>query len=997
MTSSLIIKSKLNDKYFLNYSFLFKYNYNKFNIINQNLLYNFIFKNPVNELKERNINFKYSFDEQIYANILLKTISTRTQFVNTQHFIINNYINNNKSLIITNIISIIVNTHLLNNNSIDTIFLFDINLAKNNPHINYPVVITSNYKNVKINGTLYSALNKDVFKQFLINLKNNNEYNNISIPKTKYDFISCHVGYIFILTLIASYKMTLTIPTIISSIAIALKNIAKNGTLLLFWSIVNVNIPVIKKILSLLAYGFKNVEIIDNDINQNLLIGVPEYYIKCSGYKDNISHELINKLIDIAIETIDNIYSVYDILDYYEDYTEKNPNHSLFYNKNEEKFKNYNIKKTKKTSQNSQTSSKTKTSNTRKSLTRKSNHKDKKSITPIYYIEDINIPELDKIMQDSHLQFKVANLSNKLETIFVGYFEMVNNLIVTAIAKDKKGNMYVKKEAMLQKDITNITKLINMFEYNKLPYNKHALKVLLNKKNEILSHFYSLDNPVNIKLIQYDDKISKYLNINALNNFVSYESLQKPYDLDILNDYYNRIKLPFQVKNKLLEDIPNQINVNKEKASYAGYDFSINLCNYLNDKNKKLPIKINNTFLKIWEILSQFNLIPNTIEKQSLKVLYLDEFSGQIITCINHWLETKCHKFNMENYEWMANTINPFNYKNINLNKDKWINYEFNNVFHKKLIKDNYKKWLWGEDNTGILTNVENIKSIVSDINTKWNIKSGLYLKPQTNSKSSSHKKTKKNINNNIYMQKSNDKSDATGDTSTENKSKLDLIISDGSLDFNPNINTLNNQKLELSKVISIIATSSVGSACCSKHFIPSKTTDGFEDNANDNTSESTNFFIGYLYLYYIMFDSVSLYKPNSSESDSREFYVIGKGFKGITEQELTNLYNILDYYVFNSSIIEKEKIPITFVYQINNFLEDMSAINILSVEKQNLLLTCFQQLYVKNSHNDNHSDKKQSSKANKILKCDNFFNKKKIDTISIPQYREWIKIFNFE
>ena len=68
-----------------------------------------------------------------------------------------------------------------------------------------------------------------------------------------------------------------------------------------------------------------------------------------------------------------------------------------------------------------------------------------------------------------------------------------------------------------------------------------------------------------------------------------------------------------------------------------------------------------------------------------------------------------------------------------------------------------------------------------------------------------------------------------------------------------------------------------------------------------------------------------------------------------------------------------------------------MSTINILSVEKQNLLLTCFQQLYVKDN------DKKQSTKANKILKCDNFFNKKKNDTISIPQYREWIKIFNFE
>ena len=127
--------------------------------------------------------------------------------------------------------------------------------------------------------------------------------------------------------------MTLEIPNIISTIAMALKNIAKDGTLLLFWTIVNINIPVIKKILSLLSYGFKNVEIIDNDINQNLLIGVPEYYIKCSGYKDNISNDLINKLLDIAIETLEYTYDICDILDYYEDYTEKHPNHSLFYNK----------------------------------------------------------------------------------------------------------------------------------------------------------------------------------------------------------------------------------------------------------------------------------------------------------------------------------------------------------------------------------------------------------------------------------------------------------------------------------------------------------------------------------------------------------------------------------------------------------------------------------------------------------------------------------------
>ena len=755
-----IIINKINDKYFKNYKYLFNYTFLKFNYINKILLYNFIWNFKDNTYFVCKYNFP-NYINKYYDNIILKSRIIHKYNIKKiqekyESIIINN-IKKNKILIITNTYIILIELNNFKNTYFDIIFFCNGDFTTN--EIIYKI---QKHKFLNIS---YSSIDPIIYKQFLINLKNNNEENDVSIPKTKYDLVSCHIGYISGLSLSASYNMTLQIPHMISTIAMSLKTIEKNGTLLLFWSIVNINIPVIKKILSLLAYGFKNVEIIDNDINQNLFIGVPEYYIKCSGYKDNISNNLINELLDIAINTFEKTYLVCDILDYYEDYTEKNPNHSLFYNKNEEEFKNYNIKKTKKTLQNSQTSSKTKNSNTRKSLTRKSSLSKSysrkssyiKPITPIYYIEDINIPELDKIMQDSQLQFKVANLLNKLETIFVGYFEMVNNLIVTAIAKDKKGNMYVKKEAILQKDITNITKLINMFEYNNLPYNKHALKVLLNKKDEILSHFYSLDNPVNIKLIQYDDKTSKYLNINALNNFVSYESLQKPYDLDILNDYYNRINLPFQVKNKLLEDIPNQINVNKDKSSYTGYDFSINLCNYLNDKNKKLPIKINNTFLKIWEILSQFNLIPNTIEKQSLKVLYLDEFSGQIITCINHWLETKCHKFNMENYEWMANTINPFNYKNINLNKDKWINYEFNNVFHNKLIKNNYKKWLWGEDNTGILTNVENIKSIVSDINTKWNIKSGQhlksYLKPQSNSKSTIHKKTKKNINTQINTQ----------------------------------------------------------------------------------------------------------------------------------------------------------------------------------------------------------------------------------------------------
>ena len=67
--------------------------------------------------------------------------------------------------------------------------------------------------------------------------------------------LDMHLG----LGLSASYNMILQIPHFISTIAMSLKLIEKDGTLLLFWSIVNVNIPVIKKLLAILAYGFKSV------------------------------------------------------------------------------------------------------------------------------------------------------------------------------------------------------------------------------------------------------------------------------------------------------------------------------------------------------------------------------------------------------------------------------------------------------------------------------------------------------------------------------------------------------------------------------------------------------------------------------------------------------------------------------------------------------------------------------------------------------------------
>jgi hypothetical protein len=876
-----LIISKLNDKYYKKYKNLFNYNINKFNLINTTLLFNLF-------IRDDNTLCKYSFNKNNYHDIYGKILYNSTKFINYvnkklntdyQIYIIDKYYNNDKTfLLIVNTYSKLKIYSLLNKNkTCDIIFFFNKNYE----------IITNNFKNPNVNynlfNNIYSDIDLKIYKQFLINLKNNNEDNNISIPKTKYNLVNCHIEYIIGLSLSASYKIILEIPNIISNIAITLKNIAKDGTLLLFLSIVNINIPVIKKILALLSYGFKTVDIIDNDINQNLLIGVSEYYIKCSGYKDNITHDLINKLLDIAIETIDYTYNKCDILDYYEDYTEKHQNHSLFYNKN---YKNE--KKNKLTKKQS--------SSSRKTSSRKST-KANKQITPIYYIEDINIPELDEIMKDKTLMFKVDLLANKLEGIFVSYFEMVNNLIVNAIAYDKKGNMYVKPSAILQKDITNLTRLITMFEYNKLPYNKHALKVLLKKKDESVDNFYSLDKPINHKFIKYNDRHSKSLRKYALDRIQKNTSTHSKksntlYNTNILSDYYQKIKLALQVKNKLLEEI-GLVRAPKN-VRYNIYDFGSGLSDFINTKYKKLPSKIDMEFLKLWEILNTFRLIPESSTKCNILHLYETsqntqqaQESQQIIMSAQYWAQTKCPNLKSENINLYSNTIN-------------------------------------------------NIKSIIQQLSN----------------------------------------------------TKLDLIICNSNSLLSTN--DINMQKINIEKIISVIAGSSIGSACCIKHTIPYKNmNDTISTSGETNDSNESNWmFISYLYLYYITFNTISLYKPNTSFADNGEFYVIGKSFLGIEEDSLNNLYKFLETFQFNHTIIPRENIPKTFIIQVNNFLNDMSNLNILSIEKQNLLLTCFK------SQGENVENIKN---VNEILKCNNFFNEKNIDNMLIPKYKEWIKIYNFE
>ena len=113
------------------------------------------------------------------------------------------------------------------------------------------------------------------------------------------------------------------------------------------------------------------------------------------------------------------------------------------------------------------------------------------------------------------------------------------------------------------------------------------------------------------------------------------------------------------------------------------------------------------------------------------------------------------------------------------------------------------------------------------------------------------------------------------------------------------------------------------------------------------------------------------MFKPYTSNSDSGEFYLVGKGFLGVSNSVIEKLYNILDKFKPNQAIFPKTSIPETFILQINSFIENMTNLNIMGIEKTNLLLTC----------------KKHSSDIHiqKTLKCDKFINIKNMENILIP------------
>jgi hypothetical protein len=931
-----------------NYKDIYKYNINLYNIICLKILYSLIiFKNSICER-----NYEYDLKKEIFLDVILNKIYNEIRdgiqytyiIFDFKHIIINNlYKPKNKTLIITNSTTILYNINLYKNSNIDKIDVILYYSQYISDNINNNLLMQ--YKKYSIINNIYSTHIKDDYIAFLKNILNSNNLNN-AIPDTqnKYDLISVNISNIYGINQTVSIRVILELPQFISTVAVALKYLERNGTLIIFSTIANTRISSYRKLVGLLAHAFQKVEVVSNDINQNILIGVPEFYFKCTGYKSNSSNALLDALIQCGIDTIDNVYNVCDVIDWLDSYIESEPAQTLFYKSIDSKVK------IKKISKASNKISKKKSLRISQFISRNKNflrnrktsikQYTKKSLKDLYYIDDINIPELDAIVENDVVGFRVMILCNQIEALYIGFFDMVNYHIENSIEYDVKGAPRISELVIKQKTVSNLRRLLEFLEYNKLPYNRHALAVLQEKQDELLDSFYKLFAPIESRIIHYGDLTTKLLDRRGWNNL----KLGTAYHLESMKNHFERMGRAYRVQQNLL----NQLGLNKMPAQvqYATEDMTRGLAKFIMKRfETSLPHPIiSNAFIKMWECLSAMKVIPDTSSQAQggkYRVFHICEAPGQMILAVKYFIEKK--RRGITDYDWRANSLNPYNAE---------VLAKYGKVFSDEygLMRGTPKKWLWGADGTGDITRVSNVRWFRD------------------------------------YIQKE--------------MPDLNLIIGDGGLGSGND--TLVLQRLDLAQVVMVLACSQKGGSCIIKHFTP------FMPNHPDS-QDATSFFIGFMYLYYMAFSDISLFKPYSSDMTSGEFYVIGKKFRGLGADEtevLERLYSVLEQFEANQSLFKKSEIPDTFKMQIEGFINQMADYNVIGYEKTNLVLTCYKELGRKLGRTSGkkgkkkrtvyRSDSKSRDKLEMYLKCGSFLDEDKIEEILVPRYNKWVKLYEF-
>lgn len=237
------------------------------------------------------------------------------------------------------------------------------------------------------------------------------------------------------------------------------------------------------------------------------------------------------------------------------------------------------------------------------------------------------------------------------------------------------------------------------------------------------------------------------------NTLINKNKLCDPYVYPELKEPENKLQKLYLEQDEIFKNQKNIQSI-KKKLDFLGYTRVVSEV-----ISKKFKLKMNNAYVKLWEIYSE---VPEIFNKTNLNIFHVAEAPGNWIKCTENYVN-KLNKNKEEyRYQWYANSLNPEN--KINIEK-----------LGKFFIKDNYglirknkDKWIYGKDDTGDITIVKNL----------------IWFK-------------------NFFK---------------ENKFRVDIVTGDGGLG-DTNIELSFIQKLEIAQLLSSITVLEKGGHCIFKHF----------------------------------------------------------------------------------------------------------------------------------------------------------------------------------
>ena len=143
-------------------------------------------------------------------------------------------------------------------------------------------------------------------------------------------------------------------------------------------------------------------------------------------------------------------------------------------------------------------------------------------------------------------------------------------------------------------------------------------------------------------------------------------------------------------------DITRWNKVKKVTRYYRPENRQLSLVNTVEKQYLPGGLKISQAWLKMYEIITLFNLIPRTGKK--FTTFHACEAPGNFISAINHFVKTKT---DVHEFDWMAQSLNPYKHKGA----------------ERTAFGDSYgymrrhpDRWNWGADGTGDITNPDNIR-----------------------------------------------------------------------------------------------------------------------------------------------------------------------------------------------------------------------------------------------------------------------------------------------